>query len=194
MTEVSDRPESWPVASRTDLHRDDWVVAFRSDMIRRPGHEQEEPFRRLVIEHPGAVAVLAIDDQERVCCLRQYRHPAQRTFIELPAGLCDSAGEDPLEVGKRELREEASLQAGRWRHLLSTYSSPGLSNEVVHLYEARDLTAADRGDFVLEHEEAEMEKVWIPFADLRAAVLAGRVQMAPVALAVLACDAFTDAR
>jgi len=186
---AGDNAESWPVDSTTDLHRDQWVVALRSDMIRRPDHPEGDSFRRLVLEHPGAAVALAIDDNDRVFCLRQYRHPAQRRFVELPAGICDVEGEDPLEVAKRELREEAGLQATEWQHLLSTYSSPGLSAELIHLYAARGLAPADRGDFVLEHEEAEMETFWVPFEELRAAVLDGRVTDAPVALAVLAYDA-----
>jgi 8-oxo-dGTP pyrophosphatase MutT (NUDIX family) len=186
---AGDNAESWPVDSTTDVHRDQWVVALRSDMIRRPDHPEGDSFRRLVLEHPGAAVALAIDDNDRVFCLRQYRHPAQRRFVELPAGICDVEGEDPLEVAKRELREEAGLQATEWQHLLSTYSSPGLSAELIHLYAARGLAPADRGDFVLEHEEAEMETFWVPFEELRAAVLDGRVTDAPVALAVLAYDA-----
>lgn len=186
---AGDNAESWPVDSTIDLHRDHWVVALRSDMVRRPDHPEGDAFRRLVLEHPGAAVALAIDDNDRVFCLRQYRHPAQRRFVELPAGICDVDGEDPLEVAKRELREEAGLQATEWQHLLSTYSSPGLSAEQIHLYAARGLAPADRGDFVLEHEEAEMEAFWVPLDELRAAVLDGRVTDAPVALAVLAYDA-----
>ena len=137
---LTDVEESWPVASSTDLHRDDWVVALRADRIRRPGTDGPD-FRRLVLEHPGAVVVLAIDDEERVCCLAQYRHPAGRRFVELPAGLCDEPGEEPLAVAQRELLEEAGLRAGRWTHLTSTYSSPGISSEVMHFFLARDLIA-----------------------------------------------------
>ena len=190
MTSLADQPESWPVTSTTDLHRDDWVMALRADHINRPGHPDEKPFKRLVLEHPGASIVLAVDDDERVFCLRQYRHPAQRRFVELPAGLCDGdADEDPLEVARRELREEAGLEAGEWTHLTSTYSSPGISAEVMHFYLARGLSAADRGDFVLEHEEADMETLWVPFADLHAAVLSGEVGDGPVVLAVLLAQA-----
>ena len=186
---LADQPESWPVAASTDLHRDGWVVALRSDDIRRPGHPDQEPFRRLVLEHPGAAVVLAVDDEERVFCLGQYRHPAQRRFVELPAGICDTPGEDPLEVAKRELREEAMLEAGEWTHLTSTWSSPGISAEVMHHYLARDLRAVGRGDFEPEHEEAEMETFWAPYDELLEAVLDGRVADAPVAIAVLVAQA-----
>jgi ADP-ribose pyrophosphatase len=182
----ADEPESWPVESSTDLHRDAWVVAFRSDQVRRPAADGEEPFRRLVLEHPGAAMVMALDDDDRVFCLRQYRHPAQRRFLEFPAGVCDEVGEDPFEVAVRELREEAALQASEWTHLLSTWSSPGISAEQMHIFVARGLTPADRGDFVLAHEEADMETLWVPFADLVAAVLEGRVADGPVVQAVLA--------
>lgn len=83
---VQDTPASWPVDSSTDLHRDAWILALRADVVRRPGADDEAPFRRLVVEHPGAAVVLAIDAQDRVLCLRQYRHAAQRRLIELPAG------------------------------------------------------------------------------------------------------------
>ncbi len=185
---LTDVEESWPVASSTDLHRDDWVVALRADRIRRPGTEGPD-FRRLVLEHPGAVVVLAIDEDERVCCLAQYRHPAGRRFVELPAGLCDEPGEEPLTVGRRELLEEAGLRAGTWTHLTSTYSSPGLSAELMHYFVARDLSPADRGEFDLQHEEADMTLFWAPFADLYDAALAGRVTDAPLVLAVLLAQA-----
>jgi 8-oxo-dGDP phosphatase len=186
---LADVEESWPVDESTDLHRDDWVVALRADRVRRPDDPDGASFRRLVLEHPGAVVVLALDDDGRVCCLSQYRHAARRRFVELPAGLCDEDGEDPLSVATRELREEAGLQAGSWTHLGSTYSSPGISNEVMHFYVARDLREVDRGDFDPEHEEADMELFWAPFTELREAVLSGRVTDAPLALAVLLADA-----
>jgi 8-oxo-dGDP phosphatase len=183
--ELGDAAESWPVEDSTDLFRDDWVMALRADRIRRPDDPDGEAFRRLVLEHPGAAVVVALDERERVLCLRQYRHAARRRFVELPAGLCDVDGEDPLEVARRELREEAGLEAGEWVGLTSTYSSPGISSELMHFYLARDLVPADRGDFVPEHEEADMETLWIDFEELLAAVLDGRLGDAPIVLAVL---------
>lgn len=183
--ELRDVPESWPVETREDLHRDGWVVALRADAVRRPGHPEEEPFRRIVMEHPGAAIVLAVDDDERVLCLWQYRHAAGRRFVELPAGLIDHDGEDPLDVAKRELVEEAGYAAAEWTHLTSTYSSPGISAEVAHLYLARGLSEVGRGDFELVHEEAEMETGWVPYDDLLAAVLDGRVTDAPLVIALL---------
>ena len=185
---IADSPESWPVESSQDLHRDSWVVAFRSDQVRRPGAVGEPAFRRLVVEHPGAAMVMAFDDDDRVLCLRQYRHPAQHRFLEFPAGVCDVPGEDPLEVAQRELREEAGLAATDWTHLLSTWSSPGISSEQMHMFVARGLTEVDRDGFVLQHEEADMEVLWVPFADLVAGVLDGRLTDGPVVQAVLALE------
>jgi 8-oxo-dGDP phosphatase len=184
-SELGDAAESWPVEESTDLFRDDWVMALRADRIRRPDDPEGEPFRRLVLEHPGAAVVVALDDRDRVLCLRQYRHAARRRFVELPAGLCDVDGEDPLEVARRELREEAGLEAANWVALASTYSSPGISSELMHFYLARDLAPADRGDFVPEHEEADMDALWVDFGELHAAVLDGRLGDAPIVLAVL---------
>lgn len=185
MAMIHDVPESWPVASSTDLHRDDWIVAFRSDEVRAPFDPDGAPFRRLVVEHPGAAVAMAIDDDDRVFCLRQYRHPAQMRFLEFPAGVCDGDGEDPLDVAVRELREEAELAAERWTHLISVWATPGISAEQHHLYLAEGLSAASRGDFALHHEEADMETLWVPFSDLLDGVLAGRIADGPVALAVL---------
>ena len=187
MSQLADRPEEWPVTESKELYRGNWVVALRSDRIRHPDDPDGETFERIILEHPGAVVVLAIDDEDRVVCLSQYRHAARRRFIELPAGVIDT-DEEPLEVGRRELREEAGLEAGEWTHLLSAYSSPGYSAEVIHYFLARDLSDVGRGDFVLAHEEADMQLFRVPYAELLDAVLSGAVQDAPVALAVLAAQ------
>ena len=183
--DVADAPESWPVERSEDLYRSQLPFALRADVVRRPGAEDEEPFTRVVLEHPGAVVILAVDDEERVLCLRQYRHPARMRMFELPAGLLDVAGEEPRAAAGRELLEEAGLAATDWTPLTSAYSSPGISSELIHYFLARGLSGADRGDFVAAHEEADMEIVWVPYAELLAACLDGRVQDAPVLVAVL---------
>jgi ADP-ribose pyrophosphatase len=162
-------------------------VALREDVVTRPGHPEDE-FVRVSLEHPGAVVVLAVDEQERVLCLRQYRHTTQREFIELPAGLRDALGEPSVETAKRELCEEAELAATSWQLLLSTFASAGISEEVQDIFLARGLSAAPRGDFEMMHEEAEMEIFWAPMSDLLDAVLDGRVRQGPLAQAVLAYD------
>lgn len=185
--DLADRPASWPVTRSRDLHRDAWIVALREDAVTRPGHPEDE-FVRISLEHPGAVVVLAVDDEERVLCLRQYRHTTQREFVELPAGLRDAADEPSVETAKRELREEAELAATSWQLLLSTFASAGISEEVHDIFLARGLSPAPRGDFEMMHEEAEMEIFWAPMAGLLDAVLDGRVRQGPLAQAVLAYE------
>ena len=172
-----------------DLYRGDWIVALRKDTIREPGDPDGDAFGRFVFEHPGAVIVLAVDDEERVACVRQYRHPAEGTFLELPAGLCDADGEDPLDTAKRELLEEVELEASDWRRLFALWPSAGITAERHIFFLARGLTAGDRGDFALEHEEATMQMLWVPVDELVEAVLDGRVTEEPISVAVLAYDA-----
>ncbi|KAA1424091.1 NUDIX domain-containing protein [Nocardioides antri] len=184
---LADSPGSWPVVDSTDLYRDGWVVALRRDRIHPPG-DHDEPFERLVVEHPGAVMVLAVDERdeiEHVCLIRQYRHAGRATFVELPAGICDVEGEPPVETAKRELREEVSLEAAEWTHLVTTYPSVGITSERQFFYLARGLREVET-DYVLEHEEAHLEVFWAPFDELLAAVLEGRVTEGPVAIATLA--------
>jgi len=187
----ADTSGGWPVTASVDLYRDGWIVALRQDTIHAPegvGGDRGT-FDRWVLEHPGAVIVLAVDDAEQVACVRQYRHPAQGTFLELPAGLRDTDGEDPLETAKRELLEETELVASEWRQLLALWPSAGITAERHVFYLARGLTAGDRGDFALQHEEAAMEMLWVPVDDLVEAVLDGRVTEEPISVAVLAYDA-----
>lgn len=183
---LADRPESWPVRHSEVVWRGSAPFWLRRDQLSAPGRP-DQPFDRLVVMHPGAVVVLAVDDRERALVLQQYRHAAGTRFVELPAGLLDVAGEDPVVAARRELLEEGALVAAEWSLLLSTYSSPGVSQERVETYLARDLTPAPhRGGFALEHEEADMTAAWVPVAELLDGVLAGRLTDAPLALAVMA--------
>jgi ADP-ribose pyrophosphatase len=184
--ELRDVPESWPVVASEDVYRADWVMALRLDELRPPGSGAS--FERLVLEHPGAVIVLAVDDRRRAYCLWQYRHPARRRFVELPAGLLDAEGESAEDTARRELREEAGLEAGCWTRLGSTWSSPGISSEVMHFFLAREVRDVE-DDFERTHEEAEMSGGWVPLTDLRAAVLDGRVGDGPLVQALLLADA-----
>jgi 8-oxo-dGTP pyrophosphatase MutT (NUDIX family) len=181
--ELRDVPEAWPVTSTRDIYRDDWVMALRLDDLHAPGDHRV--FSRLVLEHPGAVIVLALDDDRRVYCLWQYRHPARRRFVELPAGLLDAEGEDPVDAARRELSEEAGLEAREWIRLGSTWSSPGIIGEVMHFYLARGIRHLPDLDFERRHEEAEMSGGWVPVDDLVEAVLDGRVGDGPLVQAVL---------
>jgi len=185
--ELRDVPESWPVVGTEDLYRTDWVMALRRDTVHAAG--DDHTFERLVLEHPGAVIVLAVDDRRRAYCLWQYRHPAQRRFVELPAGLLDAEGEQPEDTARRELREEAGLEADEWALLGSTWSSPGITAEVMHFFLARRLRVVEDDTFQRTHEEADMSGDWVSVDDLRAAVLDGRVGDGPLVQALLLADA-----
>jgi ADP-ribose pyrophosphatase len=118
--------------------------------------------------------------------LRQYRHAAGRRFVELPAGLLDQPGEDPLEAARRELLEEAAHEASEWTHLATTHNSPAITSERIDVYLARGLThVPDRGGFELEHEEADMTVHHVPVRELVDGVLAGRMTNGPFMIAVL---------
>jgi 8-oxo-dGDP phosphatase len=169
---IADEPEAWPVTASRQAY-DGNVVGVRVDTLRADG----QTFDREVMTHPGAVAVMAIDDDDQVLVLSQYRHACQRRMIELPAGLLDVSGEPPLEAAKRELREEGGIEADTWEYLLEYAPSPGISTERVQLYLATGVHAAESPDgFTAEHEEASMTRMWVGFDALLAAVMHGQVQ------------------
>jgi 8-oxo-dGDP phosphatase len=170
-TVLRDEPGGWPVAGSAVLARGR-VVTLRQDEVQLPDGEEVV---REVVEHPGAVAIVALDDTDRVLVIRQYRHPVRATLWELPAGLRDVAGEPPLDTARRELLEEAGYQAADWHVLADYLSSPGISTERVRVYLARDLTLVPEAqrDYVRQHEEAYLTVAWLPLAEAAQAVLAG---------------------
>lgn len=139
-------------------------------------------------DHTGAVGVLALDDDDRVLLIKQYRHPVRMRDWEIPAGLLDVDGEPPLAAAKRELAEEADLEASDWAVLTDVATSPGGSDELIRVYLARGLTATAEA-FAREGEEADIEKRWAPLDECVDAVLERRVHNAPLAVAVLAAAA-----
>ncbi len=181
--ELADAPTAWPVVG-TETLGEGVIVTLRQDQITTPDGEL---LKREYLLHPGAVGVIAIDDQSRVALVRQYRHPVRHRLIEPPAGLLDIREEDPLLAAQRELAEEVGLSAGRWHVLVDLFSSPGILGEPMRIYLARDLLDADAPDgFVRTGEEAQMDTVWAPLSDLVEAVLAGRLHNPTLVSGVLA--------
>ncbi len=180
------------MVSSEDVLRGSGPFAVRRDVLTAPGGGEE--FARIVVEHPGAVVVLAVDDEERALVLRQYRHAPRMRFVEFPAGLLDEPGEDPVAAARRELLEEGALEAQEWTHLNTVHNSPGISDERIEIYLARGLREVpDRGGFLLEHEEADMTLHWVPVTELLEAALARRLTDGPVLIALLTY-ALTQAR
>ena len=180
---LRDTPERWPVLSSAVQARGP-IVTLRTDRVQMPDHEAAD---RQVVEHPGAVAIVALDEAGRVLMIRQYRHPVARRLWELPAGLRDVSGEPPLITAERELLEETGYRAGNWRILIDYYSSPGISTESIRVFLARGLTAvpAAQRDFVPRHEETQLEIGWVTLDEALAAFMAGDLHNGVAAVGIL---------
>ncbi|MFD6859953.1 NUDIX domain-containing protein [Rhodococcus sp. NPDC060090] len=160
------------------------IVSLRVDEVAMPdGHTAH----REVVEHFGAVAVVAIDDQDRLVLIHQYRHPLGRRLWELPAGLLDEAGESPLDAAKRELAEETGLVAEHWETLVDVALSPGFTDEAVRVFVARGLTEVDRPE--PEHEEADLEIHRVPLGEAVSMALCGEIVNATAVSGILASAA-----
>lgn len=146
------------------------ILAVRRDQVRMPGGNISA---REIVEHFGAVAVVAADANNRLYLLNQWRQAAGKRLVELPAGLLDVAGEDPLEAAKRELVEEAGLEAESWSLLTDMFSSPGFAEEAVRIYLARGLRAVDKPE--AHDEEADMTASWIGVEEAVAMALRGEI-------------------
>lgn len=183
MTDLRDVPGERPVLESRALHRGMvWDVVRETVDLGESGTVTRE-----LLRHPGAVSVIALDEDDRVLLLRQYRHPVAAELWEPPAGLLDMPGEPPLEAARRELAEEADLVAGSWWLLAEYLSSPGGSDEALRVYLARDLAEvpdADRHD--RQAEERDMEATWVPLDDAVTAVLAGRLRNPSAVVGILA--------
>ena len=160
------------------------IVRVRVDEVRLPNGKTSS---REVIDHPGGVCILALDDQHRAAVVRQYRYAFGRVMTELPAGKME-AGEEPFVTAQRELAEEVGASAAEWTDLGALIPSPGCYAETLHMYLARGLTfraiirqcledAADEDEF--------LETEFIPLADLAEQCLSGQLQDAKTVAAVL---------
>ncbi|MEU3560430.1 NUDIX hydrolase [Kitasatospora sp. NPDC006786] len=162
------------------------VTGVRSEEVRMPDGSWA---RRDYQTHPGSVSVLALDDEQRVLVLRQYRHPVRQRLWELPAGLLDVPGENPWRAAQRELYEEAYCKAGTWRILADYYTSPGGTDEALRMFLATDLAPAEGERYAAEGEEQEIEVAWVPVPELIQLIQAGKLHNPTLVTGTLAVHA-----
>jgi 8-oxo-dGDP phosphatase len=184
---VADADERWQVLD-SELRARSYVVALRTDLVLMPDGTSAE---RDVVVHPGAVGIVALDDNHQVLMIRQYRHPVGRMLWEIPAGLRDVEGEPIGVTAERELLEETGYRARDWRVLVDYFSSPGMTNERLRVYLARGLSEiahAERG-FVPQHEEAHLLLAWVPLDRAVELFLAGELHNGVAAVGILSAYA-----
>jgi 8-oxo-dGTP pyrophosphatase MutT (NUDIX family) len=186
--ELADVSDPAPVVSSGLVYKGR-VWDIMTETVQFAGGQMTRDF----MSHKGAVAVLAIDSAERVLLINQYRQPIGMRDWEIPAGLLDVDGEPPLDAARRELAEETDLVAEHWTPLVSFHSSPGGTNEVIHVFEARGLSSAPHRHDRTE-EEAEIVLRWVSLEEAVGAVLDGRLRNAPMMIAVLAAQASRGSR
>lgn len=162
------------------------VISVRRDRVRMSDGTVAE---REVVGHPGAVGVVALDDQQRVLLVTQYRHPVSAWLDELPAGLLDVDGEPPLVAAQRELAEEAHCTADQWHTLVDIYTSPGMSNEAMRIFLARGLQEVPEAErYAPDNEELTLTRSRIPLDEAVRRALAGEITNGPAVAGVLAAS------
>ena len=163
-------------------------VAFRGKIwdIKRESFEYNGgTLVREFVAHPGAVAILAVDAEQRVLLIRQYRHPVRSYLWEIPAGLTDVPGEPRIDAAKRELMEETGYVAGKWTKLTDFMTTPGGNDEVITIFLAEDLEHVGH-NLELEGEEVDMIKQWFPLSEALASVLASEIQSPSAVVGIMA--------
>ncbi|GAC1484884.1 MAG: NUDIX hydrolase [Pseudarthrobacter sp.] len=185
--QVSDAPSPRRLLSTEKVYEGRiWDVVSDSFQLSETG----EALTRDYIDHPGAVAVLPMNDAGEVLLIRQYRHPVGMDLWEIPAGLLDVEGEDFVVGAARELAEEADLAAATWNVLADFFNSPGSSSEAIRIYLARGLSEVPHHErHERTDEEAEIQFHWITLDEAVASVLAGRLHNPSAVVGILAAAA-----
>lgn len=173
------------IVDSTIVHRGHYLEVRVETTERADGSRH----RRDVVRHPGAVAVVALDEADRLLLVRQWRQPAGRSLLEIPAGTLDrdpvtGALEDPELASRRELEEETGYRADSWEKLGTFWTAPGFASELMHLYLATDLVAAGPGRLTPDADEV-LELVRLPVADALAAAERGDVHDAKTMIGIL---------
>ncbi|WUD76127.1 NUDIX hydrolase [Streptomyces sp. NBC_00510] len=182
---LKDTPEEWRVTATATPFTGKKTSVRTDDVVMPDGGVARRDYQ----VHPGSVAVLALDDRDRVLVLKQYRHPVRMKLWEIPAGLLDVPGENPLHAAQRELYEEAHVKAEDWRVLTDVYTTPGGCDEAVRIFLARGLSEVEGERFEVSEEEADMEFARVPVDQLVRGVLAGELHNNCLVVGVLALQA-----
>lgn len=182
---IQDSPEEWQVTATVTPFTGNKTSVRTDDVVMPDGTVHRRDYQ----VHPGSVAILAIDGDDQVIVVRQYRHPVRQRLWEIPAGLLDVPGENPLHAAQRELYEEAHVKAEEWRVLTDVYTTPGGCDEAVRIFLARGLSDAEGERFAVSEEEADMEQARIPLPELVRSVIAGDLHNNCLAVGVLALAA-----
>lgn len=161
------------------------IINVRRDEIELP---DGSPAFREVVEHPGGVCVAALTDNDEVLFVRQYRYPYSEVILEIPAGKRDSKDEDPLECGKRELREETGATAENYIFLGELYPTPGYCGEVIYMYAATNLSFGEQDPD--DDEFLEVEK--IPLQKAVQMIMSGEIKDAKTGIAILKLKLLKD--
>ncbi|MCP3821945.1 NUDIX hydrolase [Streptomyces sp. A3M-1-3] len=182
---IKDTAEEWRVTATATPFRGNKTSVRTDDVVMPDGAVARRDYQ----VHPGSVAVLALDEEGRVVVLNQYRHPVRQKLWEIPAGLLDVPGENPLHAAQRELYEEAHVKAEDWRVLADVYTTPGGCDEAVRIFLARDLSEAAGVRFEVAEEEADMQLARVPLPELVRGVLAGELHNNCLVVGVLSLSA-----
>lgn len=162
------------------------IIAVRKDLVSMPDDHQAY---REVVEHMGAVAIVALNEKDQVALIRQYRHSVGQRLWEIPAGLLDVKDEPAFDGAQRELQEEAGLAAEDWAVLTDIVTSPGFCEEASRIYLARNLREVERLDAVGD-EEADMERAWVDLGEAVGMVFSGEVVNSIAVAGILAAFAY----
>jgi ADP-ribose pyrophosphatase len=146
---------------------------------------------REYVDHTGAVAVLAFNEKEELLLMKQYRRPVGKFLMELPAGLLDVPGESLLDCAKRELAEEAGLDAASWTELISFHTTPGGNNEAITVFVAKELSKTSLV-FEATGEEVDMPQSWVPIKDAVKLVLTGQIMSPSAVVGIMAYQLSKD--
>ncbi|MFG7945569.1 NUDIX domain-containing protein, partial [Streptomyces cacaoi] len=184
-TRIYDEAQEWQVTASETPFTGNKTGVRTDDVVMPDGSVARRDYQT----HPGSVAVVALDDQDRVLVLSQYRHPVRQKLWEIPAGLLDVPGENPLHAAQRELYEEAHVKAEDWRVLVDVYTTPGGSDEAVRIFLARELSEAEGERFAVSDEEADMELARVQLEEIVRGALAGELHNNSLVVGSLALNA-----